>query len=98
MSKSLTLQQGLLISLIMLSFAYIAEQLYEEYSAVIKESSLTSRLVLSSSQKLQRALNQQQASLNKLKQEIVTKSSISPEFSAQKKEESQSLWRKPIKS
>ena len=100
MSKSITLQQALLIGLIMLSFAYIAEQLYEEYSTLMMESSLASRLFLSSAEKLQRALSQQQTSLNTFKQEILTKTktSIAPEFFIQKKEENQSLWVKPIKS
>ena len=91
MSKSITLQQTLLIGLIMLSFAYIAEQLYEEYSTLMMESSLASRLLLSSAEKLQRALSQQQTSLNTFKQEILIKTK-------QKKEENQSLWVKPIKS
>jgi hypothetical protein len=70
MARSITLQQTLLIGLIMLSFAYIAEQLYEEYSTVMMGSNLASRLLLSSTEKLQRALTQQQTSLNILEQKI----------------------------
>ena len=67
---TLASRQKILIPLIILSFAYILWQLYEEYSITLIEPNLSTNLLLSSTEKLQQALSEQQKNLNALQQEI----------------------------
>ena len=67
---TVSLRQIMLTPLIMLSFAYIGWQLYEEYSITLAESKLSLNLLSSSSKKLNSNLKQQQINLNQLEKEI----------------------------
>lgn len=67
---AVSIRQIILTPLIMLSFAYIGWQLYEEYSITLAESKLSLNLLSSSSKKLDYALKQQQINLSELEKEI----------------------------
>lgn len=75
---TVSLRQIILTPLIMLSFAYIGWQLYEEYSITLTESKLSLNLLSSSSKKLDAALKQQQTHLIELEKNIEKINEIEP--------------------
>ena len=75
---TVSLRQIILTPLIMLSFAYIGWQLYEEYSITLAESKLSLSLLSSSSKKLDAALKQQQINLSQLEKDIKRINEIEP--------------------
>ena len=67
---TVSLRQIILTPFIMLSFAYIGWQLYEEYSITLAESKLSLNSLSSSSRKLNSDLKQQKINLSQLETEI----------------------------